>query len=255
MPAPALRDVQAAFWRSLHTGDVEPALTRVVLPTPVLDPGERVAVYQGMYVGRLRDVLREDHPKLAEALGAEFDGVARRYLSAHPSSHPSIRHFGRHLHAFLETDATARERPWLADLARLERARVDAFDAPDAEALKSADLAVVAPEDWADLRFTPVPSLCLVESAWTVHDVWSAPTERPVAGPVSLRVWRQEFKVFHAAMDPLEADALRALVAGAPFADVCDAVVRHVDVEEAPAEAGALLARWIEDGLVAALAR
>jgi hypothetical protein len=255
MPAPALRDVQAAFWRSLHTGDVEPALASVVLPTASLDPAARVAVYQGMYFWRLHDVLREDFPKFAEALGDRFEGVARAYLARHPSENPSVRHFGVHLAAFLETDSTSRELPWLADLVRLERARVDAFDALDAEPVRATDLAAVAPEDWADLRFTPAPSLRLVDAAWPVQEVWSAPTERPARGSVRLRIWRQDFGVFHAAMDPIEADALRALVAGARFADVCEAVGEHVAWDEAPAEAGSLLARWIENGLIVALAR
>lgn len=255
MPAPALRDVQARFWSALHTGDVEPELAGMVLSTPSFDATERVGVYQGMYVRRLHEVLREDFPKLAETLGDDFEDVAQSYLVRHPSENPSVRHFGRHLAAFLETDSTSRVLPWLADLARLERARVDAFDAPGAEPVRAADLAAVAPEDWAALRFTPAPSLGLVDAAWAVHDVWSAPAERPAPGCVRLRVWRQDWKVFHAAMDPIEADALRALVAGAPFADVCEAVAEHVASEEAPAEAGSLLARWIEDGLIVALAR
>ena len=45
-------------------------------------------------------------------------------------------------------------------------------------------------------------------------------------------------------MDPAEEVALDRLVAGAPFAAVCEGF-------EDPAEAGALLLRWVEDGIVA----
>jgi hypothetical protein len=255
MPVPALRDVQARFWRALHDGAVEPALAQVVVPSPTLDPAARVGIYQGMYFWRLCEVLREDFPKLTEGLGDDFQELARRYLATHPSQCPSVREFGRHLPDFLREDSLGDARPWLPDLARLELARVDAFDAPDAVPLRAADLAAVAPEDWAALRFTAVPSLALVDAPWPVHDVWAAPVERPTAASTRLRVWRQDFSVFHAAMDPIEGDALRALVAGASFADVCEAVAAHVASDEAPAEAGSLLARWIEDGLIAALAR
>jgi len=253
MSAPALRDMQARFWRALHEGDVERELAAVVVPSPTLDPAARVGIYQGMYVWRLCDVLREDFPKLAAALGDDFQELARRYLAAHPSEYPSVREFGRHLPDFLRDDPLADARPWLADLARLELARVNAFDAPDAVPLRAADLAAVAPEDWSGLCFAVVPSFGFVDASWPVHEVWAAPADRPAAASTRVRVWRQDFSVFHAAMDPVEADALQALVAGASFADVCEAVAAHVAADEAAVEAGSLLARWIEDELIAAL--
>jgi len=49
--------------------------------------------------------------------------------------------------------------PWIAELARFEWARLDLFDAPDAAPVALDALRAVAPEDWARLRFTPVPAL------------------------------------------------------------------------------------------------
>lgn len=250
MPAPRLRELQAGFWTALHDGDVAPALAAVLVPSPTLAPAARLGIYQSMYVGRLADVLREDHPKLAAALGDAFWPFARRYLAAHPSEHPSVRHVGRHVPAHLHTDAAATRRPWLPDLARLERARLDAFDAPDAAPLRAADLARVAPEDWPELRFRVAPGLCRITSAWRIDAAWDAPTRRPARAPARLRVWRRQFVVFHAAMDAVEADALDALAGGASFAGVCEAVAGHVPADGAAAEAGALLARWIADELL-----
>ena len=251
MPAPALRDVQASFWRSLHDGEADPALVEVVVPTPTLDPAARIHVYRTMYFWRLYEVLREDYPKTHEALGDDFEDLVRGYLARHPSEHPSVRHLGGRLPDFLETDAAARARPWLADLARLERARVDVFDAPDATPIRPSDLGCVPPEAWADLRFEPIPALAIVRSAFPIHDAWSAPADPVAARRTTARVWRQDFVVFHAAMDEIEDGALSALQAGEPFATVCDVVAEHVGTDAAPAEAGALLVRWIEDGLIA----
>jgi hypothetical protein len=250
MPSPALRDVQASFWRSLHAGTADPALTGVVAPTAALDPAGRVEIYQTMYFWRLHDVLREDFPKTHEALGDEFERLTRDYLVAHPSEHPSVRHLGAHVPGFLATHAVVRARPWLADLARLERSRVDVFDAPDVTPIVAADLRAVPPDAWADLRFELVPALDVLRSAWPLHDVWAAPAEPPEARPTVLRIWRHDFVVFHTAMDEVEADAFAAVQDGRSFGDVCEAVAEHVAPETAAAEAGALLARWIEDGLV-----
>jgi hypothetical protein len=254
MPARALREIQRGFWASLHTGDPDPALARAVLPSATLAPAERIDIYQTMYFWRLHEVLREDFPKLHESLGDEFEGLARRYLARHPSEAPSVRHLGAHLARFLATDRLGEERPWLADLAALERARVDVFDAADAVPIRAADLAVVPPEDWAELRFTVVPAIAIVRGGWPAHDVWAEPATVPERRATTLRVWRQEFSVLHAAIDALEDTAFGVLVSGASFADVCEAVAEHAPPSDAASEAGSLLLRWIEDGLVAGLA-
>jgi hypothetical protein len=175
----------------------------------------------------------------------------RDYLARHPSEHPSVRHLGRHLAAFVATHPTATASPWLADLARLERARVDAFDAPDAVPVRATDLAAVAPDAWADLRFEPIAALDVLRTRWPVHEAWAGPGRAPTARDTVLRVWRQDFAVFHAAIDPVDDAAFAALRDGAPFGAVCEIVADHVPAEAAAAEAGALLARWIENGLVA----
>ena len=262
MSSPALRDVQAGFWRSLHEGRADAGLTGVIAPSSTLDPTERVAIYQTMYFWRLHEVLREDFPKLAAALdpklqtalGDDFETLAREYLAAHPSEHPSVRHVGDRLPRFVATHALLGARPWLADLARLERARIDAFDAPDATPAVASDLRTIPPDAWADLRLEVIPALDVVESVWPVHEVWADPVVEPEPRATTVRVWRHDFAVFHAAIDPLERAAFAAVRDGRTFAEVCEVVAEHVHPDTAPAEAGALLARWIEDGLVARVA-
>jgi len=56
--------------------------------------------------------------------------------------------------------------------------------------------------------------------------------------------------VFHAAMDACAAEALRRLTAGAPFVVVCEAFADRPPGEAAE-EVTSLLARWVEDGIIA----
>jgi hypothetical protein len=65
-----------------------------------------------------------------------------------------------------------------------------------------------------------------------------------------LRVWREGFKVFHAAIDEIEEAALARLAGGATFAAVCELFAQTTSLEDAAHAAGALLARWLEDGIV-----
>src|SRR5207302_663705 len=149
-----------------------------------------------------------------------FADVVRAYLARHPSTEPSVRHLGRALSGFL----AGVEPAWLADLARLEWARLEVFDAPDASPLTLDDLRAVPPEEWPDLRFAPLPALARVVADWPVHELWSDPS-RPVA-PVrtALRVWRDGFLVYQAPMDAVEEAGFGHLLAGAPFAALCETV-------------------------------
>lgn len=250
MAAPALRELQALFWRALE-GSVEPALASAVISTPPLAGSDRIGIYAGMYFWRLRDVLGEDFEKTAAVLGDGFAEVVRGYLLAHPSTHPSVRHLGRHFAGFLASTLPPDAPRWLPDLARLEWARVDVFDAPDAEVLTRHDLQALDPADWPGRPLRPVPALQVLESAWPLDRVWRDGGDPPPS-PTALRVWRQDGAVYHCAMDATEHGALAKLLAGASFAEICEAF-EHLDPANAPAEAGALLARWIDDGLIAGL--
>jgi hypothetical protein len=221
--------------------------------------GERLAIYRDMYAARLLDVLAEEYPAVARALGEDgFEAAARAYLEAQPSTEPSVSRAGRGLPEFLASRPEAAALPWLADLARLERLRGLVFEAADAAPLSLARLREVPPERWPALPLRPVPALAVLDSAWPLHAVWAAVLagEAPATAPARtrLRVWRQDYAVYHVPMAAAEAAGLAALAAGGPFAAVCAAVAEVAGPEGAAREAGGLLLRWIEDGLLADLA-
>jgi hypothetical protein len=248
---PSLRELQSLFWASLN-GRHEATLRAVVSSTPELCGEERLTIYAEMYFARLRDVLADDFEKTAAALGPEgFTAVARAYLAEHPSEHPSVRHVGRHLAAFLASRPPPDTPPWLPDMARLEWARIEVFDAPDAQPIGMADLLALPGAEWPTARLRTIPALEVITSDWPLHLVWSDGAE-PVRTPTVLRVWRQDGRVYHCAMDPVERSAFAALRGGRSFGEICDTMA-GLGPAEAPAEAAALVARWVEDGLVAGI--
>jgi hypothetical protein len=252
-----LRDVQSWFWRSIagEPGEYEfePDLVALVEPSRTQEPAQRVEVYADAYFLRLRDILSEDFPRVATLLGHEaFANLVRGYLKAHPSTDPSVRHLGRALSAFIRSRSDLPS--WLADLAALEWARINAFDAPDDDALlDSAKLAQLDPGIWPQQKLIPVRSLETLDAAWPVHRIWADEDgpEQMALLATSLRVWRgKDFYVFHAPMDARESSAMSRLLAGASFAEICQ-VFEDLDEQQAAQEAGALLLRWLEDGIIA----
>jgi hypothetical protein len=258
----SLRELQLRFSAALTPGSgaADPALLAVVDGRGVLEAADRLAIYADMYRARLLDVLRDDFPRVQAAVGDEaFAGLVDRYLARQPPTNPSVRHLGHGLADFIAGEADAP--PFLADLARLEWARVEVFDALDADPLRLTDLQSIPPEAWPALRFRPIPACRSIECAWPAHEIWDAAgvdtVERPFrAEPATtvVRVWREDdWSVSHAAMGEREAHLFQLLQRGEPFASLCAVLEDDLDPEAAAREVAALLLRWLEDGLLAQL--
>jgi hypothetical protein len=244
----------AAARRDRTSALMDPILLEVVKGDGALGPAERLDIYAGMYRTRLLDVLREDFPRtLAVVSDDTFATLARRYLARSPSTTASVRHVGHRFADFLAAEQTTPA--FLADLARLEWARVEVFDAADAAPLRLADLQSVPADAWPALRFRLIPACVVVESAWPVHRIW-ADSETPLARRpepevTMVRVWREGWSISHAAMAVAERQAFRALERREPFAGICAAIDTDLGTNAAAREVGGILMRWLEDGLLA----
>ncbi len=282
-PFPDLRGVQSLFWRLLsapegvsqgtaelhRAGELESQdLSFLVRPDARLGPVERLDIYADMYFYRLRDCLTEDFPKLAARIGdARFHNLATDYLLAHPSTHFSLRQLGRALPDFLRTHPLEREFPALADLARLDWARVDVFDDADAAPLSLQELLEgggAAPEKFA-VALIPSARLLRVDAAvlplWRRLDAAGAAREngerkRSARGETgAVRVWRKRFAVFHRSLPADEEQCLRALAAGAAtLAQLGELLVEQqppgAPPERAAQRLAALLDLWASDELL-----
>jgi len=242
-----------------------PAIDRFVRADRGLAACDRLAVYANAYFVRIHDCLREDHPALAATLGeAAFHDLVRTYLMMHPPSRPSLRHAGEKLASHLRTEPFAaifgKRCPYAADLAALEWAIVDAFDAPDAAPIGTDALARIPAERWASLRLEPTPSLRMLRCEWPVHRVRErfdreGAASRDEANALAsetthARVWRREERVLYRSMDRVEAAALERLEAGDSFASMCDRIGAETDESQVAGIAAGLLAAWIGAGLL-----
>jgi hypothetical protein len=270
MPTPTLAQTQQLFWKLITApegaasgraalGPSERAVAEAfVRGGRRLSPLERLDVYADMYFYRIRDCLKDDFGAVAAVVGdAAFHNLITDYLLVHPSAHFSLRHVGKRLPGFVRSHALIERWPYLADLATLEWAIMEAFEAADAEPILPASLTAIPPERWAELRFESTPSLRVLRLSWPVHDVWAQAQGQQAAedvrpAPTVLRVWRQNLRVFHRSIDVSEGAALDALSAGATFGDVCEAIAAAARDATGAERAAALLHAWLADGLLTA---
>src|SRR5204862_3776547 len=120
-PGPGVARTESLFWALITAPEgVRPGLDAMVgrgVAAPgdldgmidggaKMTPAERLDIYANMYFFRLLDCLKEDFPKLLEALGAgRFHHLLTDYLLAWPSAHPSRRCVGARLPGFPEQHA------------------------------------------------------------------------------------------------------------------------------------------------------
>ena len=266
-PAPRLREAQQQLRELIRapSGPAREREARALLRGDDEKPAEaRLQVYAHAWFHRIHQALAGDYAALARVLGEDrFRTLVEAYLSAHPPGRFSLRDAGARLPGFLAgSPATAgmRERCAFApDLARLEWAIVEAFDAADAEPVSREALAATPPERWAELQFVFQPALRLLALGFPAqrvrqaHDADQPLPDRldPLATPVC--VWRKHERVYYRALEPLEAVTLGQALAGEPFGRLCEGIAARLSSAEAPARAAGLLQSWqAEDWLVQA---
>lgn len=141
------------------------------------DPARRFAVYRNNVICSLIDALADAFP-VTQALVGEgfFRAMANVFVRQAPPRSVRLADYGERLAEFIEGFAPARSVPYLADMARLERLRVQAFHAADADPVSPEQVAQVLadPDRLPGLRVTPHPSLGILRSRYAVVSLWAA---------------------------------------------------------------------------------
>ena len=115
------------------------------------DPARRLAVYRNNVMVSLIDALATSFPVAQELVGEDFfRAMAAEFVRRQPPRSRVLARYGDRLPDFIADFEPARSVPYLADLARLEFARIQAYHAADAEALSPA-AAAAALRDGADV--------------------------------------------------------------------------------------------------------
>lgn len=141
------------------------------------DPARRFAVHRNNVVASLVDALGDTFPVVQALVGEEFfRAMATVFARAHPPGSPLMHRYGGDLPAFIEGFAPARGLAYLADVARLEFARVQACHAADAPPLSpaAATRALASGGPVGALRLAPHPAARWLASAHPVVSVWAA---------------------------------------------------------------------------------
>lgn len=256
-----LPQIQGDFQSYLLRGD--PAIEAHVVGTERVPIATRLGIYGDGYCARLVEALQANFPVLTELLGeADFEKLGTAYVRSHDSPFYTIRYYGNALADFLASDSEYEGAPVLAELARWEWAMSEVFDAADADSISVSDLATVAPDEWADLRFELHPAVRSLTLAWNAPQIWKAVSDgadvpEVAFSPESVQwlLWRQDLRTYFRSLQPGEAQALEAAREGQSFGELCAVLCDEFGEAQAPATAAGFLRDWVESGLLTAVSR
>jgi hypothetical protein len=141
------------------------------------DPAVRLAVHRNNVLSSLVDALADTCPVVQQLVGAEFfRAMASLFVRAAPPRSRVLARYGQDLPSFIAAFEPAQGLPYLADVARLELARVAAYHAADAEPVSDETVrqALDCGERMGELRLVLHPSANTVASPHAVVTLWAA---------------------------------------------------------------------------------
>lgn len=245
------RPTQHAFARAL----LDPAL-----PAPAglvawngSDPAVRFAVYRNNVVHSLVAALADTFPVVRQLVGDDFfTAMARLYVADEPPSSPVLAHYGDGFADWVAQFEPAADVPYLADMARLERARVRAYHAADAPVLGAEQIAahLADPARLPTARLQLHPSLTVLCSDFAVVSLWAAHQGQGrlqdvyPQQPENALVLRSEDDAAVLAIPAATAEFFRRLQRGLPLGEAA--------AMDEPLDLGASLAQLIRHGAISA---
>jgi hypothetical protein len=184
----------------------------------------------------------------------------RAYAARHPSRYRNARHFCIGLPDFLSSEPPYASYPELAELAALEKALNDAFDAADARIMTIEDLAAVPAECWGQLSFSFHPSVVRLDLHSNAGAIWTSlqegreppPDDEDRPTPQRVIVWRQDVAKFRV-MDEEEAALWDAAAEGLAFGTLCEQAAERHGMDQAASIAARHLCSWIASGLISSI--
>jgi len=162
-----------AFTRALLDPDV-------ATPAVVAGPKSKAAVnrynvYRNNVTVSLINALAVAFPATLRITGVDFfRAMARFYVRSTPPSSPLLFEYGQDFPDFIERYEYAQSVPWLSDVARIERAWLDAYHAADVQSLMPHELAAVPSEQLPDTVLKPHPATRVIRSRFSAVTIFIA---------------------------------------------------------------------------------
>jgi hypothetical protein len=219
-----------------------------------LSPVEQLEIYREQFWLRHTASLLEDFPGLSGILGQEaWERLVEGYLEKATLSSFSLRNLGEGLASYVDRCESLPHRELCADMARLEWAYVEIFDAADSAPLDGAKLASIPEDAWPGARIVFSPAVEMLEVRYPVAELrrkLREATDEPVPIPEpkhqNLVLYRGADKnLFHTTVSDLAFRLIAALRSGTPLGKASELAAESVPSEASTLESD--VGEWFLD--------
>lgn len=247
----ALLDLQHRFAEALAAADGR--MLEGLVEVGRFSTLERLAVYRNNHVSTLLRTLEAGFPVVHRLLGSEdFGTLTAHYVGLVPSVSGNLNDYGDRFGTEIAGHPLLRGREYLADVARLEWARQEAYLAAECAPLDLTCLDDCPAESYGALRFALHPAVRLVSCDWRVTTLLAAPDDatserHPIRDVNRVLVIRRDQDVELLTLPDDEFQFLLAVAAGSNLAEAFDAAARE------DFNVGAVLGRHVALGVIVAV--
>ena len=216
-------------------------------------PTTQLETYREQFWLRHVGCMAEDYPALQAVVGEEaFQELCRRYFEAHPAKSYLLRDLGIDFAKFLAESGAPRLH---VDLARVEWAFVEGFDAANAPPLDPNAVAQIREDEWPRALIRLHPSMRLLDLAYPAEELRSRFRREgtvviPEAAESFLAVYRRELLLYVEVLDRPAHALLARLARGEALGPASEAVAADAPPGLVEERLGAWFQRWTAIGLV-----
>ncbi|WP_051542939.1 putative DNA-binding domain-containing protein [Thiothrix lacustris] len=219
----SLPELQYRFINAIFDRDQRDAAAALVKAHGALDAVQRVGIYRNSVHGILLQYLRSLYPVCQQLLGDDFfEAASDRYIDQSPPTRPFLAEYADEFADFLHHYPALSTMPWIAEIARLEWARHQAWNAVNQPASDFAQLALLDAGQQEHLTLHTPNSAHLLQSPYAIHPIWLAhqPEDHPDKLPLerlqiqqasTVLIWRTGRRLQQVVLDKQAWDFLAAV--------------------------------------------
>ncbi len=193
----SLPDLQSRFIAAIFDRKQRTGAAALVREHGELDALQRVGIYRNSVHGILLQYFGSLFEVTQQLVGERFFAqLSDEFVDHSPPTRPFLAEYGEGFPAFMRQHASLQSMPWLADVAQLEWARHQAWNAVNQPASDFTKIATLDEEKQLTLCFQIPQSAQLLQSPYAIHQVWGAhqPEDFPEKIPLErIRIHQQTY--------------------------------------------------------------
>lgn len=236
-----LPELQQHFLDALFREQEQEAILALIDESSGRSAAEQLAIYRASVFGGLSKALAQIYPVCHKLVGQDFfDAMSEHYVRQHASCSPDLNDYGEAMPEFIASFAPAASLPYLSDVARLEWAWHQAFNAETAPTLDIAALQRIDESEREHIVFQLPPGATLLQSDYPIHRIWHSNQNDYQGddaidldeGGIRLLVWRRDLEMHIDPLEEAEWEFLQCVAQGLPLGRACLQVLQHQPAQD-----------------------